>query len=105
MHETSRLLIIYCVYRLLFFIVIVRIYCWVKCVLNIIFCNFYKYTCNTTITGELDMNIDIIKPRCIRASLETFHRLKVISVVTKKTQDQVLSLLLSEEMQRLNINL
>jgi len=51
------------------------------------------------------MNVDIMKPRCIRAHESTFHRLKVISAVTKKTQDQVLSLLLTEEMQRLNINL
>jgi len=51
------------------------------------------------------MKLEDIKPRGIRASDDTFYQLKIIGAHTKKTQNQVLSKLLAEEMKRLNIKL
>jgi len=48
---------------------------------------------------------DITKPRCIKASDKTFHKLKVISVITENSYDKVLNDLLSIEMNRLNIEI
>jgi len=49
------------------------------------------------------MKLEEIKPRGIRASADTFYKLKIIGVHTKKTQNQVLNQLLNEEMERLNL--
>jgi len=51
------------------------------------------------------MKLEEIKPRGIRASDDTFYKLKIIGVHTRKTQNQVLTKLLEQELERLNIKL
>jgi len=51
------------------------------------------------------MKLEEIKPRSLRASGDTLHQLKVVGAHTKKTQNQVLSKLLEDELKRLQIKL
>jgi len=51
-----------------------------------------------------DINHKKTKPRSIRASEETFHNLKIVGAITEQSQEQVLSSLLVDALNKLNNN-